>query len=337
MDDDADLFEGFDEFDDHNKPETEETVQLESDVVQDDVKEDELLEEENDPADDTLHTHDADLDESMEDQEPSNEPSKPKRSHQQRWITDKVVTSRYPRFMGRKLHNPMNRVAYHVKKIHQYQFDEINANLNLENSLVTDNLLDAIHTYATKLVSANPEYQYEMFKKCSLYAIGVVVSEWILHASGSKIDDLDRKIEMWTSISKYYDNLLLKKRRAEKLRLNELNLFNELAQPHTEAHSESVKQFMSELKTLRDIKKRNKPPETLLAKRPVISKSIVIPRPPPPTTKRPFVFVFSKVGALDSPNPSRDTFLYSNPSLTPGKDLKMELKYTQLMPDKPPC
>jgi len=155
-------------------------------------------------------------------------------------------------------------------KFHQWKFENINQALDIENKLVSEDLLDSIHTFASKIVDQDSSLRFDRYRACGLYAVAILISEWILHVTGTQVTELDQTIQMWSSVSRYYDHLLLKKRHAQKVNLESLSLFKDLVRPLDQVQQAVIRgneQNKKKKKKKKTDRKASKP-ESVLVKRP---------------------------------------------------------------------
>ena len=138
---------------------------------------------------------------------------------------------------------------------------------SLDNQLVPEWLLSYIHTLACTEVEKDFRLAYRTLQPSAMYAIAVLISEWILHITGTSIQSLDEIIEVWSACGKHFDAVQLKKNWINALQVTNIvsTVLPNTARSETE--KEDAKELLSEIHQLRDeqriarVEDSNKEPE----------------------------------------------------------------------------
>lgn len=155
--------------------------------------------------------------------------------------------------------NKMFSVGVKTAKVGHTPFaqDRLEKSLDsLQDSyVVPDWLLEAVHTLGCKIVESDYRLSFESLKPCALYAIGVLISEWIFHITGTSIDTIDKVINTWSEISKHYNRLQLKKNNILALQVDNMLSTIPSSENISETKRTEINKILSEISQLRNVQR----------------------------------------------------------------------------------
>lgn len=143
-----------------------------------------------------------------------------------------------------------------------------------DENFVPDWLVEFIHTLACKLVERDYRLAFESMKPCALYAIGVLISEWIFHITGTAVDSIDKVINIWSAVSAHYNKLQLKKNNILSLQVDHMVSTLPSTENISETQKKEIDQILAEISQLRDdqrisrIEKEYAEPQVILKETP---------------------------------------------------------------------
>ena len=94
--------------------------------------------------------------------------------------------------------------------------------LNSSISLIPPYIYKFIDVLACKIIENDPRLDFNTLQPEALHALAIIMSEWILHITGTSLSEMDRQINILSAISKKWDALFLRQKRILNLRVDKV-------------------------------------------------------------------------------------------------------------------